>query len=100
MNDSHNVLIVDDNLINRKYFSMSLIKAGFNVLTAENGQQAIELAQSKKFDVILMDIRMPDLNGFETSKAIQSNTTNANTPIIATSADSISGLEKTMYSDF
>ena len=76
------ILIVDDNMINRKYFSMSLIKSGFRVETAENGSQAICMAQTRLYDVILMDIRMPDLNGFEVSHIIRQTTDNKNTPIL------------------
>jgi CheY-like chemotaxis protein len=94
------ILIVDDNLINRKYFSMSLLKSGFKVETAENGQQAIDLAKSFLFDLILMDIRMPDLNGFEVSQIIKQETGNTNTPILATSAENLSSDEALMFTDF
>ncbi|HTJ48541.1 MAG TPA: response regulator, partial [Cyclobacteriaceae bacterium] len=56
--------------------------------TANNGKEAISSTQIKNYDVILLDVQMPDMNGFEVAKAIRTNSTsrNQNTPIIIFSA--------------
>lgn len=100
MNENYNILIVDDNSVNRTYFSMSLKKSGFNVSSAENGCQAIDICRTKKFDLILMDIRMPDLDGFKVSKELKLNSINTDTPIIATSAEKSSDDDYSIFSDF
>lgn len=65
------ILVVDDNHINRLFLEALLKKAGHQVVLAEDGYQAVELAQAKPFDLIFMDIRMQGMDGFETAKRIQ-----------------------------
>ncbi len=83
------ILVVDDNIINRQYFSMSLKKSGFDVIAVESGQLAIEQAMTKKFDVILMDIRMPEMDGYECTRRIRNIPLQDKTPIYATSAEEL-----------
>jgi signal transduction histidine kinase len=65
------ILLVDDNEINREVNSDILSQLGCEVETAENGQQALELLESKAIDLILMDCEMPVLDGYETSRRIR-----------------------------
>jgi PAS domain S-box-containing protein len=69
--DSKKVLLVDDNAINRKVASEMLKKLGLEVTLAESGKKAIALAEKSFFDVILMDVQMPEMNGIEAMKTIR-----------------------------
>lgn len=69
--DSKKVLLVDDNAINRKVASEMLKKIGLEVMLAESGKKAIHLAENNYFDVILMDVQMPEMNGIEAMKTIK-----------------------------
>ncbi|GHN02188.1 hypothetical protein WSM22_36770 [Cytophagales bacterium WSM2-2] len=79
------ILIVDDNKINLLVADRMIKKFGAEVTTAESGAEAIELAASNSFDLVLMDIQMPDLNGCET--AIELRKAGFDKPIIALSAN-------------
>ncbi|HEX7899620.1 MAG TPA: response regulator [Planctomycetota bacterium] len=79
------VLIVDDNPANRLAFEVVLEK-DFDVRLAESGLQAIELAQREEFAVILLDVRMPDMDGFETATRLRRLEGTKHTSIIFTSA--------------
>jgi len=87
------VLLVEDNLINQKIVLLSLKKAVKNVEVANNGKEALDMFGSAKYDVILMDIQMPIMNGIVTTKKIRSieNSTNTHTPIIAITANALLG---------
>lgn len=80
------VLVVDDNQINRVVLQKWLERRGHDVKLAVNGVEAITLAESLKFDLILMDIQMPELDGIEATKLIRANSLNSMTPIFAVSA--------------
>ena len=82
-----NFLVVDDNDINLKLAEIILKNNGAQVTTASNGHQGIEHANEQSFDLIFMDLQMPGLDGYETSKLIHKN--NCNTIIIALTANAI-----------
>jgi response regulator RpfG family c-di-GMP phosphodiesterase/DNA-binding SARP family transcriptional activator len=65
------ILIVDDDQFMRGSLQMELEAEGFHVVTAENGTRAIELAKEQSFDLVLCDVRMPDIGGIETIAAIK-----------------------------
>ena len=84
-NKTHlNILIVEDNKINQMVTKKLLDKGDHTCMIAENGLEAIELVEKLKFDLILMDIHMPVLNGFDASKKIRE--LGITTPIIALTA--------------
>ena len=80
-------LIADDNYTNRLLASLLLKRQGFEVILAEDGQEAVEITRRMQPDVILMDIRMPRLNGYEATRKLRS--LNYSIPVIAATAHSL-----------
>ena len=87
------ILAVDDNKINLLLISEILKKLNIQFEVAQNGQMAIDRCKEKKFDIILMDINMPVLNGIEATKILR-NEHKLEIPIIALTANSIEGNEE------
>lgn len=87
------VLLVEDNLINQKIVVLSLKKLVKNIEIANNGKEALDKIASSRFDIILMDIQMPIMNGFVTTKKIREieASSNTHTPIIAITANALLG---------
>lgn len=83
---SKRVLVVDDNKNNRILESDILEIAGFTVFEAETAQQGIDLALSKRPDIIVMDVRLPDMRGTEAAKILRQNDRSRNIPIIFVTA--------------
>jgi CheY-like chemotaxis protein len=88
-----NVLLVEDNLINQKIVLLSLKKVVKNIDVANNGKEALDKFGSSKYDIVLMDIQMPIMDGILATKKIREieTGTNAFTPIIAITANALSG---------
>lgn len=84
------VLVAEDNAMNQKYISNLLNKWGIPFVIAPDGKKAVELAQQQAFDIILMDIQMPVMDGYEATINIR-NTENPNkkTPIVALTASAM-----------
>ncbi|WP_081897836.1 CheR family methyltransferase [Flavobacterium sp. 83] len=80
------VLVVEDMALNQLLMKTILDDFGFERDIADNGKIAIEMLQKKSYDIILMDLQMPEMNGFEATDYIR-NTMNVNIPIIALTAD-------------
>lgn len=81
------ILLVDDNDINLMVLEGMVSKTQAHCELAHNGLQAVEIAQSKTFDLILMDLQMPTMNGFDATEKILSEHHNQNTPVIAVTAN-------------
>ncbi len=91
------VLVVEDDLVNQRYIVRLLEKMGCEVTLAENGQQALDMLKAQRFDVVLMDVEMPVMNGIETTRAIRDPDTGClqpNIPIIALTAHAMWGDEQ------
>ncbi|MBF0380876.1 MAG: response regulator, partial [Magnetococcales bacterium] len=86
---STSLLLVEDNPVNQTLITELLQLHGYKITTADNGFMALELLKNSEFDAILMDIRMPGIDGFETTRRIRSLSINRafTTPIIAFSAE-------------
>lgn len=81
-----NVLVVDDNTINRDILYRRLSRAGHEVTQAENGRQALEIARRQPFDLILLDIIMPELNGYQVLEQLKADPALRHVPVIMISA--------------
>jgi CheY-like chemotaxis protein/signal transduction histidine kinase len=95
-----NVLVVEDNLINQKIVVLSLKKLVRNIDVAENGKEALDKFGTSKYDIILMDIQMPVMDGLIATKKIREieASTNSHTPIIAITANALHGDRETCLS--
>ena len=80
------ILLVEDNDLNRDMLSRRLIKRGFTVILALNGKEGIDKAANEKPDLILMDLSLPIINGWDATREIKANKETSNIPIIALTA--------------
>jgi two-component system cell cycle response regulator DivK len=87
----HVVLIVDDNERNRKLARSILSAAGFRTIEATTGAEAIAVAAERAPDVILMDLRLPDMDGSEAARALRARERTARIPMVAVSAMRLEG---------
>jgi signal transduction histidine kinase/ActR/RegA family two-component response regulator len=87
------VLLAEDNVVNQKLSVRLLEKRGHSVTVAANGREAVALASSEAFDVVLMDVHMPEMDGFEATRRIRAHEVESRTytPIIAVTANAMSG---------
>jgi signal transduction histidine kinase/DNA-binding response OmpR family regulator len=87
------ILLAEDNTVNRKVASRMLAKQGHRVVSVDNGREAVNAYAAETFDVVLMDIQMPVMDGFEATAAIrlQESTDGRRTPIIALTAHAMKG---------
>ncbi len=85
------ILLVEDNPVNSDMLSRRLTKRKYEVLLALDGQNAIETAREHLPDLILMDMHLPVLDGWEASRQLKDDPQTAGIPIIALTADAMSG---------
>ena len=83
------ILIVDDIAFNREMIAVYLKESGFDFLYAENGQQALEQARAARPDLILLDMKMPVMDGYQTSEIIKNDPELHNIPIVAITASAL-----------
>ncbi len=76
------ILVAEDNLINKKYLERLLIKLEYSFLIVGTGSEIIEVLKSEKYDILFLDISMPDMDGFEVTKIIKEKFIQENQPII------------------
>ena len=87
------ILLVEDNLINQKVAQRLLEKAGHTVTIASNGKEAVDLLEHQTFDLVLMDVQMPEMDGLEATAVIrqQEEGTERHMPIVALTAHAMIG---------
>jgi CheY-like chemotaxis protein len=85
------ILIVEDNEENRDSLSRRLQRRGYEVLMAENGKTGLAMAQSEKPDLILMDMNMPELDGWEATRQLKDASETQSLPVIALTAHAMGG---------
>jgi CheY-like chemotaxis protein len=88
------ILVVDDEIANREWLTGILEPAGFSVLPASGGAEAIELAKSRKPDLVLLDLMMPEVSGFEVVEALRSDEMTRETPIMVLTAKDLTQADK------
>ncbi len=83
------LLLVEDNVLNQKLIFLNLTKFGFSIDVANNGLEAVEKVQEKRYDLILMDLMMPVMDGFDATRAIRDleDKNGLHTPIIGLTAN-------------
>jgi CheY-like chemotaxis protein len=85
------ILLVEDNEMNRDMLSRRLERRGYEVVIAVDGQQGVALAQSTRPDLILMDMSLPVIDGWEATRQLKAKDGMKKTPIIALTAHAMSG---------
>jgi len=85
------ILLVEDNEMNRDMLSRRLERRGYEVVIAVDGQQGVDLAQSASPDLILMDMSLPVIDGWEATRQLKSMAAMKSVPIIALTAHAMSG---------
>ena len=83
------ILLVEDNEMNRDMLTRRLERKGYRVITAHDGQQGHDLAHTEAPDLILMDISLPVMNGWEVTRKLKADETTKNIPIIALTAHAL-----------
>jgi CheY-like chemotaxis protein len=84
------ILIVEDNPMNRDMLSRRLTRSGYRVVLAEDGRQGIESAHTEGPDVILMDMSLPEIDGWEATRRLKSDQLTRRIPVIALTAHAMS----------
>jgi len=87
------ILFVEDDEMSRDVISTRLVRSGFEVVRAEDGYRALDLVAAQSFDLIILDMSMPGLSGWETAKKLKASPA-ASIPILALSAHAMSADRK------
>ena len=90
---ANNVLYIEDNPDNMRLVQRALESRGYRLLQAKTGVAGVTLAESEEVDLILLDINLPDIDGYEVARRLRSSTKTAlvRTPIIAITANALKG---------
>ena len=91
------ILVVEDQEDNRKIIRDLLTKSGFDVVEAVNGIEGVELAEKLLPDLILMDIQLPGIDGYEATRQIKAKKKLSSIPIIVVTSYALSGDDKKAY---
>ena len=85
------VLLIEDNEMNRDMLSRRLIRRGFQVVFAMDGQQGVDLARSEQPDIILMDMSLPVIDGWEATRRVKADDATRSVPVIGLTAHAMAG---------
>ena len=85
------ILIVEDNEMNRDMLSRRLMRKGFEIVMAEDGQKGVEMSKSENPDLILMDLSLPVMDGWQATSTIKANPDTNSIPIIVLTAHAMAG---------
>jgi CheY-like chemotaxis protein len=85
------ILLVEDNEMNRDMLSRRLQRKGYEVALAVDGRQGVEMGQSGVYDLILMDMSLPDMDGWEATRRLRATDGSGRIPIIALTAHAMAG---------
>src|SRR5512132_3518759 len=85
------ILLVEDNEMNRDMLSRRLVRNGYEVFIAMDGQQGADMALSERPDLILMDMSLPVIDGWEATRRIRANDATRRIPVIALTAHAMAG---------
>jgi two-component system, cell cycle response regulator DivK len=85
------ILLVEDNEMNRDMLSRRLVRSGYEVFLATDGQQGLDMAVSERPDLILMDMSLPVMDGWEATRRIKANDATRRIPVIALTAHAMAG---------
>ena len=85
------ILLVEDNEMNRDMLSRRLVRNGHDVSIAIDGQQGVDMALSERPDIILMDMSLPVIDGWEATRRIKANDATRRVPVIALTAHAMAG---------
>ena len=85
------VLIVEDNELSRDMLSRRLRRKGYEVLVAVDGGEGVSMVKQEKPDIVLMDLSLPDMDGWRATQILKEDQATANIPVIALTAHAMSG---------
>jgi two-component system cell cycle response regulator DivK len=85
------ILLVEDNEMNRDMLSRRLMRKGYKVVLAVDGQSGVEMARTQAPDLVLIDMSLPVLDGWEATRRIKTNAATKHIPVIALTAHAMSG---------
>ncbi|MBI3775845.1 MAG: response regulator [Gammaproteobacteria bacterium] len=84
---NRSVLVVDDNDMNRDLLSRRMEQEGYHVASASGGRQALEILRQERFDLLLLDLMMPEMDGFQVLEHLKADVRNTNMPVMMITAD-------------
>jgi two-component system, cell cycle response regulator DivK len=88
------VLVVEDDPLNMKLFSAMVASQGYDVLQAQNGRSALDLARQHHPDLIIMDLQLPDMSGLDVTRSLKADAATRDIAIVATTAHALRGDEE------
>ena len=88
------ILLVEDNEMNRDMLSRRLIRRGYQVAIAVDGAQGVAMAQSEKPDLVLMDLSLPGIDGWEAARRIKAGADTKHLPVIGLTAHAMAGARR------